>query len=313
MSNSEFRNFFEFINRLKAFFNGKDFLEVQTPQIVQNPGIEPHIHPFQIHSTAKKETLKYYLHSSPEFWMKKLLSEDDQLNKIYNLSFSFRDEPISDIHRSQFLMLEWYRSEASYESIMDDCIELIQYLDVKNKFKKPLTITVNELFKKTLDIEILDYLEKNSLINLINKSFPEIHLPQEELSWDDYFFLLFLNKIEPELKKHPFMIIKEYPYHLSALSKISNEDSRVCERFEIYLNGIELANCFHELCDLEIQRQRFSENNNIKKAQYGYELPEPDMLFKSLEQGLPSPSGIALGVERLYSIMNDKSFFLSNH
>jgi len=312
MNNNSYSEFFSFLNHLKEFFNGRGFVEVMTPPMVANPGIEPHIHPFTVNSARDNSKTGHYLHTSPEFWMKKLLAEASDLPKIYTLSFSFRDEPPSAIHRTQFLMLEWYRAHCSYEKIMQDCSELITSLAPQKLWANPKIITVNELFQELLNIEILDYLAVENIKQLISSKYPDIFLPEKELNWDDYFFLLFLNKIEPALSKFPFLIIKEYPYHLSALSKRSSTDPRVCERFEIYLDGIEVANCFHELCDLEIQKQRFQENNSLKKTTYGYQLANPIMLYESLHKGLPAPSGIALGVERLYSILYKKNFFLSN-
>jgi len=313
MDKGQLKDFFEFLNRLKKFFNDRKFVEVMTPPMVKNPGIEPHIHPFQVHSKIRNENTEFYLNTSPEFWMKKILSENADLSEIYTLCYSFRDEPISNNHRTQFLMLEWYRSNSTYEIIMKDCIELIDHLSFEQSLNVPVIITVNELFKKYVDIQILDFLEVDDLKNLIIDKFKDIHVPDKKLNWDDYFFLIFLNKIEPNLREIPFLILTEYPYHLSALSKINTNDPRVCERFEVYINGIEIANCFHELCDLSIQKERFEINNSIKLNNYNYQLPKPKMLYESLKNGLPSPSGIALGVERLYTALSGHSFFLSNH
>ena len=125
----------------------------------------------------------------------------------------------------------------------------------------------------------------------------------EELSWDDYYFLLFLNKIEPLLVHYPYLLLYEFPHHLSALSTLKEADPRVCERFEIYSKGVELCNCFNELRDLTIQKERFSFQAHEKEKLYGYILPEPQVLYDSLERGLPVSSGIALGVERLQKVL----------
>ncbi|MCO4795482.1 MAG: hypothetical protein KC493_17305, partial [Bacteriovoracaceae bacterium] len=221
----------------------------------------------------------------------------------------FRDEPQSENHRSQFVMLEWYRNSSPYEEIMKDCEELLEYslveleknnIKINESLKSPLIKkSIQEIFIEVLDMDILEHLEVDSIRSWI-QSHPEgIPLPEEKLSWDDYFFLIFLNKIEPQLKKYPKILLYEWPYHLSALSKISEKDPRVCERFEIYLEGLELCNCFHELCDLKEQKKRFNMQAKEKDDLYGYSLPEATLLYQSLEKGLDSPSGIALGVERL--------------
>jgi len=289
---------------------GQGFLDVMTPPAVENPGMEVHIHPYQLFSVEKKTHLPLYLHTSPEFCLKELLTlEKEDFDNIFSLSYCFRDEPSSPIHRSQFIMLEWYRKNVRYEKIMAD-IELLIYeilcsdLPIRQELKgrKLIKKTMRDLFIEELNVDILNYLDKKAIIDLI-KNFPEVPLPTAELEWGDYFFLLYLNKIEPQLKKYPLLLIYEFPAPLAALSTIKETDKRVCERFEVYINGVELCNCFNELTDPVEQRKRFQEQANLKKKLYGYQLPAPQNFYQSLERGLPQCSGVALGVERLlYSL-----------
>lgn len=312
---------FALLEAIRIFFKKKDFLEVMTPPMVTNPGYEAHIHPYRVYSQHKRQLTNSYLHTSPEFYMKELLSLG--FNNIFNICYCFRDEPESPLHRKQFLMLEWYRTNAKYQSIMDDVEHLLafcaNYLDnidtakVATKYKAAnkavneyKRVTVQELFHHYLKIDILAYLDTSSncreLRQLIEKNYPDIPLPFDPthpMSWDDYYFLLFLNKIEPRLKEWPYILIYEFPYHLSALSTINANNPLVCERFEVYLGGIELCNCFNELRDLQIQKQRFQEESQIKFANYQYNLPAPSVLFRALERGFPPSAGIAMGVERL--------------
>jgi lysyl-tRNA synthetase class 2 len=137
-------------------------------------------------------------------------------------------------------------------------------------------------------------------IKKLLKQFPDVPVPEVELEWDDYFFLLYLNKIEPEITKTPLLMIYEFPAPLSALSTLKTQDPRVCERFEVYINGVELCNCFNELTDAEEQKKRFTQQNRLKKKLYKYELPEPKKFYAAMERGLPPSAGIALGVERLF-------------
>lgn len=302
---------------IRDFFTSDNFLDVQTPPMVQNPGMETHIHPFQVKSPNNKKDLDLYLHSSPEFHMKELLSLG--FEKIFNLSYCFRDEPSSMHHRPQFLMLEWYRTDVHYTKIMEDTINLFKYcanrfvkdgLNIKSELKdfKPIKKSIQEIFREIIDIDILNYLDKDMLAELIRDKFPSVPLPpkteHEKLSWDDYYFLLFLNEVEPSLKKYPFILLYDFPNHLSALSTIKNNDERVCERFEVYSFGIELCNCFNELTDLSQLKKRFEEQAKEKKKLYAYELPEPESFYRSMES-LPMSSGIALGVERLLMSLTD--------
>ncbi|MGE3608986.1 MAG: amino acid--tRNA ligase-related protein [Bacteriovoracaceae bacterium] len=308
---------FELIQIIRNFFTQEDFLDVITPPAVENPGMEVHIHPFQLHSVASNKLQPFYLHTSPEFCLKELLASDENFNKIFSISYCFRDEPNSPIHRKQFLMLEWYRKFERYEKIMEDVEKLLHYcLDEAKKKNLPLRIenaklthkTMQELFQEELGIDILNYLTISSIKELL-KNYPEVPVPKDELEWDDYFFLLYLNKIEPVLNKYPMLLIKEFPAPLAALSTLKKDDPRVCERFEVYINGIELCNCFNELTDSREQRKRFEEQNKLKNKLYHYQLPEPSRFYKTMENYPPS-SGIALGVERLlYSLVKIENPF----
>lgn len=301
---------FQLIALIREFFNQNDFLDVITPVAVENPGMEVHIHPFQLKSIARNLDDKRFLHTSPEFCMKELLSlPDENLNNIFTVTYCFRDEPDSPIHRSQFLMLEWYRKHAHYQAIMDDTENLIEFCKSEGQkrglpLRKEMMnasmekITMQELFIKELGIDILNYLDVPSIKELL-KSYPDVPVPNAELEWDDYFFLLYLNKIEPKIMKYPMLMIYEFPAPLKALSTLKKEAPRVCERFEVYINGVELCNAFNELTDTQEQITRFNEQKALKKKLYGYELNEPNQFYESLRRGLPPSAGIALGVERL--------------
>lgn len=300
---------FELIQIIRNYFGEQGFLDVLTPPAVENPGMEVHIHPFQLHSVKDKRQLPLYLHTSPEFCLKELLADQkENFEKIFSLSYCFRDEPDSPVHRKQFLMLEWYRKNERYESIIKDVDNLISYVISNSKIpvrknisgQKLVIKTMQDLFREFLSIDILNFLTVPKIKELL-KNFPDVPVPSAELEWDDYFFLLFLNKIEAHLTKYPLLLVKEFPAPLAALSTLKESDPRVCERFEVYVNGIELCNCFNELTDLNEQKNRFDEQEKLKQKLYGYKLPRPEKFYSSLEKGLPPSAGVALGVERLLS------------
>jgi elongation factor P--(R)-beta-lysine ligase len=312
---------FELLQIIRNFFSERGFVDVLTPPAVENPGMEVHIHPFALYSVKDKTKSNLYLHTSPEFCLKELISGDDGLSKVFSLSYCFRDEPKSTIHRTQFIMLEWYRTQVRYEVIMKDVEDLIQYtlqkgverfLPIRNEFIGPVAIvrkTMQELFLEYLQVDILEYLDISAIKNLLSR-FPDVPVPASDLEWDDYFFLLYLNKIEPHLHKTPLLMITEFPAPLSALSTLKQSDPRVCERFEVYVRGIELCNCFNELTDVREQKERFLDQARLKTSLYGYELPEPKRFYQTMEQGLPASAGVALGVERLlYSLFEVENPF----
>lgn len=160
-------------------------------------------------------------------------------------------------------------------------------------------MTTAQLWQETVKISPLDYLDAKELRAKIQKDFKDVPLPSVELTWDDLFFLLHLNKVEQHMHRRPLLMVTEFPAPLAALSTIKTTDSRVCERFEVYVRGIELCNAYNELTDATEQRRRFALQAAEKKSIYGYSLPSPERFLASLEKGLSPSAGIALGVERL--------------
>lgn len=293
---------FHFIQSIRNFFLEKGFLDIITPPVVENPGMEVHIHPFSLYSEINQKKIPLYLHSSPEFKIKEFLSHypKDSEKKVFNINYCFRDEPNSPNHRSQFIMLEWYRLNSYYSKISEDIKDLIKYLQPNKKiiFHE---YTIQEIFLKFLNIDILEFNELKDIKKLVQDKFPNLLLNQkEDLPWEDYFWLIFLNHIEPNLSKYEYLILKEFPAPLSALSSISKKDNRVCERFEFFIDGLEIANCFNELLDYKTHEERFKEQETSKREIYNYTLPKAQSFLDSIQKGLPPCSGIALGVERLY-------------
>ena len=235
------------------------------------------------------------------------------MDKIYTLSSCFRDEPESATHRPEFLMLEWYRKNESYETIMEDCHELL--LKLSNGKLQTQTLTIKEIFSNEASLELDQVSNVQDFYEWIVNEHSHLAPNSKELAgwtWDDLFFLIFLNIIEPKLKKYPALILKEYPSSQAALAKIKAEDSSVCERFELYLSGLEVANCFHEETSFEVIKKRFETQAQEKKNLYGYELPWPLEFMQTMENYPPS-SGIALGVERLaMAIHKNSDLFLSS-
>lgn len=315
------KTLFELLANIRRFFGERGFTEAAVPLAVPHPGLEAHLHPFRLQSVSQNQLSDFYLNTSPEFAMKELLSLG--FEKIFSLNWSFRDEPEATNHRPQFLMLEWYRAHEHYSKLMQESAELISYCFQALKEKgAPVKdfkdihiehVTVDELFKTHVGFSILDYLEdQNGLYEKIKSDLKSIPLPSREvLSWDDLFFLVFLNLIEPQIAHTPFLLVKEYPAPLSALSTLKVSDPRVCERFEIYASGVELCNCFNELTLLDEQIKRFQKESKIKKELYHYDLPQAQVLFSALERGLPNSTGNALGVERLLAALTtfDNGFY----
>ncbi len=291
---------------LRQYFAQEDFLELFPPQAVPHPGMEPHLHPFQLYSAYHKKPYPLYLASSPEFAMKEALALG--LEKIYTLGHSFRDEPEGPHHRPQFLMLEWYRAPGLYSEIAADLEKILNQssraLGQHAYYQKKIIvekITVEELFLNYVGISLREIQETTAFKKFINSHHPKLlHDPNAAMEWEDYFFLLFLNLIEPELAKKDAILVYDYPLPIAALSLQHENFPHLCQRFELYIRGIEIANCYQELTSLDIQKKRWEIQRQQKLRLYQYDLPEPLVLFQALEKGLCHPSaGIAVGVERL--------------
>lgn len=301
---------------IRAFFDRADFLETRTPLLVPCPGMETHIRPVGVRLSGDREA---FLPTSPEFAMKRLLAGG--LPRIYQLSQAFRDEPRSRTHFAEFTMLEWYRSNSGYEQIQKDAEGLIESLARKLlggpalhfdgrriSVKRPWPrLTVRSLFKKHLGLELA-----GASSEVLAQKVKSLGLPVSSAdTWDDLYFKLWLNAVEPKLPANQAVFVTRYPESQAALAVVDEDPdgSRWAKRFEIYIGGIELANAFEELTDPEEQRARFVADMEARKRAYGSDFPpnpiDEDFL-QALTEGMPPSGGIALGVDRLVMLLADE-------
>jgi lysyl-tRNA synthetase class 2 len=287
----------DYVFWMHQFFREKGFLEVSTPSLVPGPGTEPTLDPFttQLQRGSQSESLT--LPTSPELHLKKALALGAE--KIYEIRRCFRNGEITNHHQPEFTMIEWYRSFTSLKVIQQDVQDLISYLTKKIPgLRKPAGIdirTVRALFEENCDFTLQPETSLQELQTLAEKWGVDVSAASHI---DDYFFLLFLEKIEKNFVPERMTFVEDYPPYQAALARLSKDGWG--ERFEMYWQGLEIANAFHELNDPEIQKQRFSEDLK-KKALLGKEAVKLDDEFmQCLEAGLPPASGIALGVERLF-------------
>lgn len=288
------------VAEIRAFFTRQGLLEVETPVLQLSPGLEPHLRAF---STTLEEPFasrerSFFLHTSPEFAMKKLLAGG--LGPMFQMARVFRNGERSERHHPEFTMLEWYRPGATYRDLMDDCDGLFAAVGLPAPCER---LTVQAAFLRYADIDVLATVE-----DPWSPAPDPARLKAEAArigvytgasdSWDDAFFHIFLEKIEPRLGEDRPVILYDWPASMAALSRRSAEDPRVCERFEIYLRGVELANAFGELTDPVEQRRRFEHDMDLKERLYGIRYPIDDSFIEAVGQ-LPDCAGIALGVDRL--------------
>jgi len=288
----------EILRYIREFFWSRDFTEVETPLLLRLPGQEPYLSPMkmQFHDENGKEYTGF-LHTSPEYGMKKMLASGYE--RIFSLCKTFRDyESLGGTHNPEFTMIEWYRAHSNFLQIMDDVEGLFDFIADKLKTEQKIQFErmhMREVWQKFVGVNLDDYLSEDALYDLcVQKGYR----PEKNEPFEDLFFRIFLNEIEPRLGN---VIIHHYPKQMAALSKMSETETGYAERFEVYVGGLEIANAFGELTDAKEQKERFEEEYEKRKG-LGKDLFEIDMEFIEAVGKMPSSGGIALGVDRLVQV-----------
>jgi lysyl-tRNA synthetase class 2 len=287
---------------MRQWFAGEDFLEVETPILQAAPGAEVHLTGFATEwELPDGESRERWLHSSPEFAMKKLLAGG--LPRIFQFARVFRNAEGSALHHPEFTMLEWYRTGVGYEAIMADCAALLAALGVDqlrwdghvcDPRAEPERLTVADAFVRHAGVDL--FATMGNAEALSGASGVAMHAGD---TWEDVFFRIMFEKIERRLGMGRPTILCEYPISMAALARAKPGDPRVAERFELYVCGVELANAFGELTDPRIQRERLEADMDLKDRLYGVRWPVDEDFLAALDHGLPDCSGIALGFDRL--------------
>lgn len=288
------------IRAIRDFFYSQDFLEVSTPTLTRYPGMEPNLDPMEtavIDDSGK--TADGGLITSPEYSLKKVLSAG--FNRIFEIARVYRNhEPQEGLHNAEFTMLEWYRRDADYKDLMSDCDELLRAVS-GNKIKKSRRIRMRDIFLEKTGLDLDKIKDTEALIRAGRTAGFEM---KDGEIFDDAFFRIFLLVVEPSLKNFSEpIILYEYPVELASLAKIS-ENPRYAERFELYINGVEIANAFSELSDPVEQRRRFEAEATLRQVLGKPVYPIDEELLEVLPK-IGRAGGIALGVDRLIMILLD--------
>lgn len=271
------------LQAIRRFFVTRDFIEVETPVRLPAPALESFI--------DAVPSGDWYLRTSPELHMKRLLAVG--MPRIFQMGACFREGERGDHHSPEFTMLEWYRSDADYLTILRDTEALIR--EVADS-----VLGTGTFFFGNTTIHLATPWESISVSDAFRRF----------AGWDpvadfdpDRFDLDLINKVEPSLPLDRGVVLMDYPSEVAALARRSERDPRVAERWELYLGGLELANAFSELTDADEQRRRF-EACAAERAAAGRDVYPLDYPFlAALEAGLPPCGGIALGVDRLTMLL----------
>jgi lysyl-tRNA synthetase class 2 len=303
------------IAALRRWFEAESFTEVEAGALQISPGNETHLHAFATTMLGVDGTAsRLYLHTSPEFSMKKLLAAGE--TQIFEFARVFRNRERSALHHPEFTLLEWYRADDPYEVLMEDCAEILQMAAAATEartfefggrecdpFAEPERVTVADAFVRFAAIGIMETLPDDPA------AFPHPDLLRVEAdaagirvapddTWSDIFSRILTQRIEPQLGIERPTILFDYPASEAALARRKPTEPRLAERFELYCCGVELANAFAELTDPVEQRRRFEADMGEKQRIYGERYPLDEDFLSALAK-MPPASGIALGLDRL--------------
>jgi len=278
--------------QIRAFFNTRGCMEVDTPLLMPTTGTDVNLASIAVERPAGR----HYLQTSPEYAMKRLLAAGS--GSIFQICHAFRDGEAGRLHSSEFTLLEWYRSGYGYAQLMDEIELLITSLSLRRcTFSRH---SYRSLFRDNLDLDI-DTATLGELRETCARQVPGIETG--DLSADQCLDLLLAMVIAPTLDGYRFVF--DYPISQAALARASREDARVAERFELFHDGLELANGFSELTDATQQRARFERDNELRLERGLPAHVIDERLLGALESGIEECAGVALGLDRLLMVLLD--------
>ena len=293
---------------IRDFFAEEDFLEVEPACLQLSPGNETHLHGFSTEMIGPDGARRTaYLHTSPEFAMKKLLAAGER--RIFALARVFRNRERGALHAPEFTMLEWYRVGEAPDALERDGAALLRLaaeaaqtrrLRFRDRecdpFAEPERLAVREAFLRYAGVDLF---ESEGDAGRLAADAAHIGLrTAPDDSWSDIFSRILSERVEPRLGMGRATILCDYPASEAALARLSASDPRVAERFELYACGVELANAFGELTDAAEQRRRFQEDMALKQELYGESYPIDEDFLAAISI-MPEASGAALGLDRL--------------
>ena len=285
----------DMLAKIRSFMQVRDILEVDTPTLSTASTPDPNINSISATRSIKGERLAYYLHTSPEFCMKRLLA--DGSGAIYQITKVFRDEEIGALHQPEFSMLEWYRPGFDHHDLMNEVAELLIELGLG----EPERCSYESAFLKYLDIN-----PHSADTSVLRSRASELGLQQTSSHRSMLLDFLFSHSVSPNLGGKRGLLLYDYPACQAALARLTSDAPPRAERFELFISGVELANGFHELKDAKEQRDRFQDENHLRQCSGLKQVAIDERFLSALESGLPDCAGVAIGLDRLLMILAEK-------
>ena len=278
---------------VRDYFRTSNVMEVETPVLARATATDVHIQSLRTRIAGQGE---FYLQTSPEYAMKRLLATG--AGDIYQIARVFRDGEHGTLHNPEFTLIEWYRRGFDSMALMHDAAQLLERLLTPHRaLRAPDWLTYSEAMRKHAGLEPASANVEELKACLASH---QISLPRGMAAdRDAYLDLILSTVVSPQLGRGGLTFLHEYPASQAALARLKASDPSVAERFEIYLEGIELANGFHELANAAEQRARFEADLKLRRSRALHAPPIDERLLQALGFGLPDCSGIALGFDRV--------------
>lgn len=297
------------LRQIREFFDARDVMEVETPLIASAGVTDPHLVNFEtryqlpgasIDTNSENARAHLFLQTSPEFAMKRLLCAGS--GSIYQICKAFRNEEQGRYHNPEFTILEWYKVEFDHWQLMDEMEELVSGLLATGAFER---LSYQQAFQQYLSFDAIEATDEALFSLCEQEGFSDFVYSENDpqSKRDTLLQLLFSHKIEPKIGQDTPCFIYHFPASQAALAKLSPDNSKVAERFELYFKGIELANGFHELQAPQEQAKRFESDNQIRTELGINPAKTDDKFLAALEHGLPACAGVAMGLDRLLMLI----------
>ena len=282
----------EILAKIRAFFAERDVLEVETPLLASAPVTDPHLQALscRYRGPGADDGRDLFLQTSPEFAMKRLLAAGS--GPIYQLCKAVRDGEAGRRHNPEFTILEWYRPGWDHHRLMGEVDELLAAVLGTRSGER---ITYGEAFARYANIDPHNESDEGLRSRVADLGVPSA----DQLTRDDLLDLVLTHIVEPKLGHCQPTFIHDYPASQAALARVREGSPALAERFEVFVEGVELANGYHELTDPAVQRQRFEADLAARREAGLLEVPVDERLLSALEHGLPECAGVALGIDRL--------------
>jgi lysyl-tRNA synthetase class 2 len=281
--------------QIRGFFTNREVLEVETPLLASAPVTDLHLQALscRYRGPGADEGRKLFLQTSPEFAMKRLLVAET--GAVYQICKAIRDGEAGGMHNPEFTILEWYRPGWNHHRLMDEVDELLQLVLGTAPGDR---LTYATIFERHASVDVFSASDEE----LVRRAETLGAAEPNALERDDLLDLLLSHVVEPQLGRNRPTFVHDYPASQASLARIRPGDPPVAERFEVFSDGIELANGYHELTDSAEQRQRFEADNAARRAAGLPEVPIDERLLAAMEHGLPDCAGVALGIDRLLMV-----------